>query len=288
MIDISERHFFFENEGESLLGVVHVPERQRCGALLLLHGWAGYRIGAHRMLVKLARAATQQGFVAMRFDFRGRGDSGGDAGATTLSTMISDTVQAASVLTDEYEVARVSLVGDCSGSEVAIGAGSLIAAADSMVLWSAPMVAADRSAARQAKRADVLRQYVRKVFRAETWRKLLGGRLRLDMIRQTMKRGGAGAGEETAPTDREVDWLGRFGEFRGERLFIYGGSDPGAPSAQQHYQRLSTEAGCAFNCHVVAGANHAFYSLAWEREVIETTLDWLAQRYQGDEQSDDL
>ncbi len=288
MINTSERHFFFENEGESLLGVVHVPQRQRIGALVLLHGWAGYRIGAHRMLVKLARAAAQQGFVTMRFDFRGRGDSGGDAGATTLSTMISDTVQAASVLTDEYQVAKVGLVGDCSGSEVAIGAGPLIAAADSMVLWSAPTVGADRSAARQAKRADVLRQYIRKMFRAETWGKLLGGRLRLDMIRQAMKRGGAGAGEETAPIDRQVDWRGRFREFAGERLFIYGGSDPGATSAQQHYERLSAEAGRAFNCHVVAGANHAFYSLAWEREVIETTLDWLAQRYQWDEQSDDL
>jgi len=29
----------------------------------------------------------------------------------------------------------------------------------------------------------------------------------------------------------------------------------------------------------VEGANHAFYSVAWEDEVIAATLDWIAERY---------
>jgi hypothetical protein len=31
--------------------------------------------------------------------------------------------------------------------------------------------------------------------------------------------------------------------------------------------------------YVVHGANHAFYSLAWEREVIVKTAQWLGERY---------
>ena len=123
----AEQHFFFENEGEQILAVVHVPVQRHEAALLLLHGWAGYRIGPHRMLLKLARAATEQGFVTMRFDFRGRGDSGGEPAVTTLSTMVSDTVAAAHVLAEQYHASRVALIGDCSGSEVAIGAAPLIA-----------------------------------------------------------------------------------------------------------------------------------------------------------------
>ncbi len=274
----AQRHFFFTNEGQQLLGVMHTPETRCDIGLLLLHGWAGYRIGAHRMLVKLGREAARQGFAAMRFDFRGRGDSEGEPMATTLTTMISDTIAAARILTEEYELPRVALVGDCSGCEVAIGAAPLIPAADSTVLWSAPIVGGQRAAARHAKRVDTLRQYVAKLFRLQTWRRLFSGRLRLDMIRKAILRGGAGAGEQGAVEDEQIDWRERFLEFAGDRLFIYGGGDPAAGPAQEHYRRLSEAAECDFDCHVVAGANHAFYSLAWEREVIETTLGWLQQR----------
>lgn len=274
-----QRHFFFANQGESLLAVAHVPPRLRPGALVFLHGWAGYRVGPHQMFVKMARRAAELGFLAVRFDFRGRGDSGGDPFATALTTMISDTVALAQVLTEEYDVDRIGFIGDCSGAEVAIGAAPLIEQADSMVLWSAPIVGGERSRAQQAKKAHILREYLGKLFRQETWAKLLTGRLRLDMIRKAVSGGGKGAGEEGAEIDREIDWLKRFDSFAGEQLFIYGGNDPTMRASVEHYQHLTRQVGRSFYYHVVAGSNHAFYSLAWEQEVIQTSLDWLGQQY---------
>lgn len=283
----TEQHFFFENQGQMLLAVAHIPPQPRPGALVFLHGWAGYRAGPHQMFVKMARRAAEQGFLAARFDFRGRGDSQGDPFATTLTTMISDTAALAGVLAERYGVERMALIGDCSGSEVAIGAASLVQQVDSLVLWSAPIVGGERSAVQRAKQRHIVRQYLAKLFRRETWAKLLGGRLRLDMIRKALSTGGKGAGEAGAEIDKRIDWLKCFAGFAGERLFIYGGNDPTMSETVAHYQHLSAQVGCDFPCHIVAGSNHAFYSLAWEEEVIRTSLNSLEKQYPWPEAPDD-
>ncbi|NLO05940.1 MAG: alpha/beta fold hydrolase [candidate division WS1 bacterium] len=275
-----EQHLFFPSHGQRVLGVLHRPEGPpRPGALVFLHGWSGYRIGPHQMFTKSARQAAELGFASLRFDFRGRGDSEGDASATTLSTMIEDAVAAARLVCDEMGVERVALIGDCSGSEVAIGAGVLDERIDSLVLWSAPIVAGSRAGADAAKRRSTYASYLSKLFRRETWAKLIGGRLQPRMIMRALTRGGKGAGEEGAKSDREIDWYRRFVDFGGRILFIYGGNDPLTTSAVGHYRDLSEEAGREFEHHVVEGANHAFYSLGWEREVMDVTLEWLVGRY---------
>jgi pimeloyl-ACP methyl ester carboxylesterase len=231
------------------------------------------------MFTKAARQAAERGFTSLRFDFRGRGDSQGDAEETTLSTMIEDAQRAVEIVCEESGLERVALIGDCSGSEVAIGAGTLDERIDSLVLWSAPIVAGDRSEADAAKRRSIYAKYVRKLFMRETWSKLIGGRLQPGMILKALTRGGKGSGEEGAESDQEIDWHHRFADFAGEVLFIYGGNDPTTDSAVTHYRELSSEIGREFSHHVVEGANHAFYSLGWEQEVLGTSLDWLAERY---------
>ena len=282
-----ERHIQFANHGQTLYGALHLrPEAgpRRDVGLLFLHGWAGYRIGPHQMFTKMARRAAGAGFPSLRFDFRGRGDSEGDPMAANLATMISDSQVAARVLQEQAGVERISLVGVCSGGEVAFGAGVTIPEADSMVLWSVPLVAADRAVTDRAKQRDILRRYAAKLFCKATWGKLVAGRLNWAMIRKAVVGGGKGAGEDTAappPEDQEIDWWERVVGFRGGVLYIYGGNDPTAPECLAQYERLSQLAGRAFEHHVVAGANHAFYSLAWEQEVMDFSLGWLQQRYRA-------
>lgn len=278
-----EQHFHFDNEGCRLLGALHAPDEgaARPIGLVLLHGWAGYRIGAHQMFVKLAREACGRGFPCLRFDFRGRGDSEGDAAAASLTTMISDAVAAAQWMVEEGVVEQVAFVGDCSGSEVGIGAGPLVEGCGALVLWSAPIVGASREAADEAKRRHVLRQYLAKFFRRETWAKLFSGRLQPDMIKRALARGGRGAGEEGSASDRDIDWLGRFTGFSGEVLFIYGAADPTTEDSVAHYEALTARAGRPWRCHLVEGANHAFYSVKWEQEVIDATLNGLVEGCAG-------
>jgi pimeloyl-ACP methyl ester carboxylesterase len=275
--ELIEDRFLFSLGEQRLVATLHRPEGTAAAGVILLHGWAGYRGGPHQMFIKLGRQAAEAGFCCLRFDFRGRGDSEGNPQAASLSTMIADTRRAAEIVAERCGPLPLALVGDCSGSEVAIGAGALIPAVQRLVLWSAPPVAADREEMRQAKRASVLRTYLRKALRPETWRRLLQGRLRLDRVRQTLRTGGLGAGELGSASDQEIDWLGRFVGFPGRVLFLYGSNDPTTPACLQHYQELTDRAGRPFETHLVQGANHAFYSLAWEQEVINTTLQWLEE-----------
>lgn len=69
--------FTFPCEGEELLGILHRPARPFPIGLLILVGGPQYRVGAHRQYVHLARAAAGNGIPAMRFDYRGVGDSSG-------------------------------------------------------------------------------------------------------------------------------------------------------------------------------------------------------------------
>lgn len=273
---LTEDRFFFTHEGSHLMAVLHLPAGPPRAGVILLHGWAGYRSGPHQMFVKLARSAAAQGLACLRFDFRGRGDSEGDPSTSSLSTMISDTARAAEVLAERCGSLPLALVGDCSGSEVALGVGALLPTCERLVLWSAPPVGGRRTGMLSAKRRGLLGTYLRKALRPETWWRLLRREVRLDMVGKALRSGGLGAGELGAASDRDIPWERRFLAFPGRMLFIYGGNDPATPACLEHYRDLTARASRPFEAHLVAGANHAFYSLAWEREVLATTLDWLA------------
>ena len=58
-------------------------------------------------------------------------------------------------------------------------------------------------------------------------------------------------------------------------LFIYGSADPTTPESVSHFEALTGRAGRPWHCHLVEGANHAFYSVAWAQEVNDVTLSWL-------------
>ena len=91
---MTEKGLFFDSAGQTLCAVVTTPDDQASTGvgLVLLHGWTAYRIGPHRIFVKMARRLARRGIASIRFDFRGRGDSTGAADDTTLDTMIDDAV----------------------------------------------------------------------------------------------------------------------------------------------------------------------------------------------------
>ncbi|MFQ6130808.1 MAG: alpha/beta hydrolase family protein [Armatimonadota bacterium] len=273
----------FQVNGSALYGVLHLPEGDRATrGVVFLHGWSGTRCGPHDMLVKAARAYCGAGVPSLRFDFRGRGESQAEMMRCNLETMVQDTQAACEELQEQAQVEEVVLVGICSGGEVAIGAGSLCPAATGMALWSVPMVAADRTASRRRKQLANLGEYGRKLFRRETWQKAFSGQLNLGLIKRALS-GKGGAGEtptaggnpEDAPPEPNIPWRERFDSFRGRLLFVYGTNDPTTPESVEHYRRMSAAAGIEADFHLVEGANHAYYSLAWEKEVIDVTLDWL-------------
>lgn len=265
----------FAVEGQSLHGILHEPETGASGPVVVfLHGWAGSRIGPHRMFVHMARRLSARGCPCLRFDFRGRGDSDGTPSETTIRSMVTDTRAAIDYVVARYPELPAMLLGICSGGKVAVASAASDTRIRQLALWSAePMGAMRDGASRQRKTADVLRTYARKLLRPETWRKLITFRVNVRMVSKAVTR------QEVAGQDERQDenrWLKEFRAFKGRVLFVYGTNDPETVTAKGGYLQLCREAGMPHLWHNITGANHSFYSLAWEREVMDVTEMWLA------------
>ncbi|MCX7591546.1 MAG: alpha/beta fold hydrolase [Kiritimatiellae bacterium] len=266
----------FKSDGLTIRGILHWPTKSvlaNPSGIIFLHGWAGSRLGPHDMFVHAARHFARLGFTCLRFDFRGRGDSEGNTLAATIDSMTADAIAAARFFSDGYGVDHLFLVGICSGCKVAIAAATGLAGIRGLVLWSAEAMGPLRtSASRKRKAISAFRTYLTKFCQPSTWRKLLLGRVNTALVREAI------TGRE-APTSREIvretEILLRFRMWKGNILFVYGSQDPEFASATA-YERFCRENRIPCSIHVVAGANHNFYSLEWERAVIERTSDWLA------------
>jgi hypothetical protein len=110
------------NEGEKIFGILHRPRLlAKCPIVLILHGFAGHKIGQQRLYVALAQQLAAAGIAALRFDFRGCGDSEGEYDRMTLSGMLSDAVNVLHSLKslEGVDSARVGIVGVSLGGLVA-------------------------------------------------------------------------------------------------------------------------------------------------------------------------
>jgi pimeloyl-ACP methyl ester carboxylesterase len=267
----------FMSGDQRVHGVLYRPDAPVERAVLLLHGWSGYRIGPGHLLTEAARSLAAAGYAAYSFDFRGRGESEWEVGQASLNSMIRDTCRAVPVVLDHTGATKATLLGLCSGAEVALGASLSDARVDSLALWSAPVFSGAFTTARQLRRSrDSAKKYVQKLFYPETWAKLFTGRLNYKMIARAL--GGGRSNEDAAVVDKAPDTEGQMREFEafgGHSLFVYGGNDPETAPSRDFYQSFFERTAKPHQFHEVAGANHNYYSMAWKQEIIETTVHWL-------------
>lgn len=88
-------------------------------------------------MTRLANALSDAGFAAFRFDFTGRGESGGDFAKKTLSGNVSDVTRAATTLI-EMGFGPCGLIGHSLGGAAALLAASRLKTVRSVVTIGAP------------------------------------------------------------------------------------------------------------------------------------------------------
>jgi pimeloyl-ACP methyl ester carboxylesterase len=260
----------------------------------MLHGWTGYRTGPHQMLTRAARRLAAQGFPVLRFDFAGRGDSAGDAELATLATMTEDARAALRWLESnsksEQGSTRVIVLGLCSGCEVALATAALEnEKIEKLVLWSAPVFAAQKTEERVArKRKSHLKDYARKLLRPATWAKVISGKVDVRGVQKVLDQGGGQENKNVESGDPGFlprGWrsgvLEKFKQTSAPVFLVYGTSDPTTDEALKWHNdllaaRANPSAGSP-EVHLVPGANHSYYGLDWEAEVFDATQKWLLQ-----------
>lgn len=276
-----ERPVVFRSE-QRLVGILHEPEGQPKGAgVVLLHGWGGYRGGPHRMFVETARRLADAGFHVLRFDFRGRGDSGGEVAATDLDGMVEDARAARRFLVAEAGVAQSYWLGICSGGNVALGAASLDKDVHGLILWSTPLFAPYKKKSQEvARRGMFLGNYARKLFRRETWAKLFRGQVHFSLIARILL-GRRRPAEQRDPKDSLRDIMEDLRGYRGRALFIYGSRDDESVGAPEFYTDYCRQEGIPATFHTIEGANHSYYSAQWQDDVVGLTVEWLERDRDG-------
>lgn len=74
-----KEHRWVESRGRRISVMVHSHEEENAKTpiVVICHGFTGDKVGANQMNVKLAAALEEAGYIAIRFDYIGSGDSEG-------------------------------------------------------------------------------------------------------------------------------------------------------------------------------------------------------------------
>jgi pimeloyl-ACP methyl ester carboxylesterase len=137
-----EEKINFQSDGLKIAGLVDLPPdykpRERRPAFIVLHGFGGNKDGQGQSVV--AKQFAEWGYVTLRVDFRGCGDSEGERGRIICLDQVADTRNAISYMAkrDEVDPERIALVGSSFGAAVAVftgGADRRVAAVISCGGW---------------------------------------------------------------------------------------------------------------------------------------------------------
>ena len=256
---MNETPVTFKSHGQQVVGMWHRPAgRGPFPAVLFLHGFTGSKVEAHRLFVLQARALAAAGIAALRFDFRGSGDSAGEFQEMTVAGECADARAAIRWLRKQPSVdrARIGLLGFSLGGLVAAFTLEAERSIKTAAFWSPVAHPRERLAARMSPEAAA---DLRRHGSADNGGWLVG-----------------------AAFLRE---LGRLNPLKAVRrvktsvLLISGTNDETVPMHHAaDYHKVFTQAGSDCTLHAVQGADHCFSSRAWTAEALAVTARWFTAR----------
>jgi exosortase A-associated hydrolase 1 len=277
----AERPLVFASGVESLLGMLHPTDSVTDTGVLIIVGGPQYRVGSHRQFLLLARRLAASGIPALRFDYRGMGDSGG--GISSFEHIAPDIAAAVEAFIEACPgLSRVVLWGLCDAASAALFYAPTDPRVAGLVLLN-PWVRTEQGLAR----AYVKHYYLQRLLSRDFWSKLYTGGWKpresigsfLSML--SAWRGGAAPGDDTGD-DLPGRMASALAAFGGPVLFILSLHNDlvadefrGAVAQSPRFQRLMSAP--RVTTRELEGANHTFSSQAWRGAVEKWTQEWVAQ-----------
>ena len=252
----------FTNNDEQIIGILHVPDGlkkgERAPAIVMFHGFTGHKSEAHRLFVQVARALCNAGYVVLRFDFRGSGDSDGEFEDMTVPGEVSDAVRSIDFISDLDVVnpEKIGVIGLSMGGRVA----AILASKDERVKFVA-LYSAALAPLKEKFLGDLGKKSLEKLERGEAVHIGNGWYLKKAFF-------------ETVDSPVPLEVLDRI---KVPVLIIHGDSDKVVPldGAEKGYEMLKS-LNSKNELYIVKGGDHVFTRKEHTQEVIEKTLDWLS------------
>lgn len=271
-----QAHLF--GEGKSLVGIVTEPVAEKASdrpGVLLVNAGLIHRVGPNRMYVELARTLAGQGFTALRFDLSGLGDSAPRSDGMPIDARaVVEAGQAMDSLGGARKLKRFISIGLCSGADDSVR----IALADPRVTG---VVLIDSFY--QASSGFIVRSYLPKLLRLDSWVKLFTGRSELwgGVLRALRRKFGSGADApsrdwNTIGADELLTGLASLVDRGVNVLLVYTGRGAACYQYRTRFKptidRLAREG--SLRVEIFDDSDHVFSRRADRRELARVVCDW--------------
>jgi exosortase A-associated hydrolase 1 len=275
-MSVEQRALVFDCAGDRLVGVVtlpHGPSAHAVGVVVVVGG-PQYRVGSHRQFALLSRALAEQGVASLRFDYRGMGDSTGEARAyTDIDADIRAAIDA--FVAGVPDLRQVVLWGLCDGASAACLYAPQDDRVHGLVLLN-PWVRTEHGLAR----THVKHYYWSRLVDRTFWKKLLSGKVALVGSLRGFSRALSLAlrGDETRdepPAERMARCLE---EARRPFLVLLSGRDYVAKEFEDAMGIAGSRWGRLAQLMTLRRyevADHTFSSRQWRDGVADATINWL-------------
>ena len=244
-----QRALQFTCQGSSMVGIIDVPERPLPRGVLVISGGPQYRVGSHRHYTLLARLLAPRGIPVMRFDYRGMGDSEGQARGCAS---IEDDIRAAikEFFMQMPEMQEVVIWGLGEGATAAALYAHTDARVRGLVLLNAWAGGAGGAA-----QSPLLPNLLSRFGEIGFWK--------------NVGRSHAVAVDPEMPMPQRI--VASLACFDGAVLMVVGGAD----AIGREFADLAERNDTPGRRVTIAGANHTFASREWRDEVAELSANWV-------------
>ena len=275
-----ERAFTFACGDQRLVGILSLPKAPAPApapaptrGMVIVVGGPQYRAGSHRQFTLLARDLADAGIPALRFDYRGMGDSeGAQRDFETVEADLRAAIDAFFI--QQPQLREVALFGLCDGATAA----ALYAPNDARVAGLAlvnPWVRTEAGAAR----ATVSHYYTDRLLQGGLWRKIARGEFDAAGAARSAWRNlramFASSGVDALP----ARMYAQLQRFDGAVLLILSGADltaqefAGVAGSSRGWRRLLKRP--RVTRRDLAGADHTFSRRPWHDSMLAWTRDWM-------------
>lgn len=277
-IPLTERAVCF-GPNEMLFGIVtkprHVETRKR--AVIFLNTGAVHHVGSNRSSVSLARRWARHGYLSLRMDLTGIGDSetrpGRPISEVFPPTAVEEIREAIEFLRISHGITDISLVGTCSGATLALHAAiaglpvkRIFLANPAIFFWRKPVTNSDIT--RLSEAINNPAAYRSRLLSVAHWKRLLRGQVRLGVVPRVFLHRLVLAGKSVV---REVarrahihlpgdlGWELEALAARGVKiLFVFAGGEPGLELLKIEAGSSLVRLGDQCRVRIIEGGDHSF------------------------------
>jgi pimeloyl-ACP methyl ester carboxylesterase len=270
-------------DGRSLSGVVTYPDEPLAGAPAVVFLTAGviHRVGPNRLYARLCRELAQNGFLSLRFDFSGIGDSLPRADQMVFSqSSLLETKAAMDFLTATTGARKFVTAGLCSGAFAAVKAAMHDPRVRGAIVINAQTLQDGDQNEFQA--FAFHRSVVRHMLHPRTWLKIFAGTARFEgkveivfaQLRALFRK------RRLAESARLIaEQLEELTRRNVDLLFVYSKGDPGL----EYFRLLGKpqiqpllESG-RLQTRIISGTDHIFAPPEALKQVRRVCVEWLEQ-----------